>query len=225
MRTYIDCGAGVAGDMLLSAQIGLGLSVSELQDMLARSIPIKGWKLRIQKTERRMWPAWSLRVDRDRSFTSITQMLRIFQRAPVPKPVRQDAIRILKSLKQAEAQAHGHAHGLFDPKGLGRIDTLVDILGNAWGFWRLGIRAVVASPVNTGRIAPATRALLSRHRVPVYSNSPHQELATPTGVAILTHYARQFLPLKRIVIVNAGYGAGTLERQDRPNVLAIYQGK
>src|SRR5262249_41028815 len=116
--TYIDCGAGVAGDMLLGALIGLGLSPKELETVLKRAISLKGWTLQVKSVERRMWPAWSLKVVRDRAFTSSERMIDLVARAPLPPPVRRDASAILFNLQRAEREAHGHHHGHFDPKGL-----------------------------------------------------------------------------------------------------------
>src|SRR5205814_1323883 len=100
----------------------------------------------------------------------------------------------------------------------------VDVLGNAWSFWRLGIDDVTASPLNTGRLAPATVHLLKRAKVPIYSQNQTVELATPTGVAILVHLAKRFAPMPVLEIRKAGYGAGHQDTPARPNVLAIYQG-
>jgi pyridinium-3,5-bisthiocarboxylic acid mononucleotide nickel chelatase len=225
MNTYIDGGSGVAGDMLLGALLGLGLAPKELEATLKRAIPVKGWSLAVQRIERRMWPAWSVKVVRDRPVTSTERMLAAIRRAPLPVPVRHKALEILLALKAAEEEAHGHDHGHFDPKGLGRIDTLVDVVGCSWGFWKLGIQKVSASALNTGRIAPATLRLLARAKVPVFSDTAEFELVTPTGAAILTHVAQRFTPMPLLQLVKAGYGAGTLERDGKPNVLAIYQGK
>jgi len=220
---YIDCGSGVAGDMLLGALIGLGLSPRELEKMLHAVIPAKGWSLRVKAIERRMWPAWSLKVRRDRPFTSTTRMLAVLEQAPLPEPVRKRSLAILSDLLWAERQAHGHDHGKFDPRGLGRLDTLVDVIGSSWGFWKLGIENVVASPLNTGRIAPATAKLLARSKIPIFSDSSREELATPTGVAILGRIANRFGSLPKVRLAKAGFGAGTLERNGKPNVLSIYQ--
>ena len=225
VRTYIDCGSGVAGDMLLGALIGLGLSPRELEATLKTVVPLRGWRLEVKRVERRMWPAWSLRVVGDRPFESPDKMLESVKRAKLPEAVRKKSLEILMALKRAETEAHGHDHGRFDARGLGRIDTLVDVVGSAWGFWRLGIVGATASPINTGRIAPATTRLLTRARVPVFSDSSKLELATPTGVAILTHMVRRFTSLPPLILLKTGYGAGSLERDGKPNVLAIYQGK
>src|SRR5437762_13550961 len=96
--TYIDCGSGVAGDMLLGALIGLGLSPKELEAILLRVIPAKGWSLRVRSVERHMWPAWSLKVHRDRPFTSTRRMLELIRQAPLPEPVRKRAFTILSDI-------------------------------------------------------------------------------------------------------------------------------
>jgi pyridinium-3,5-bisthiocarboxylic acid mononucleotide nickel chelatase len=223
--TYLDLGAGIAGDMLLGALIGLGVSRAELSKALQRAIPLKGWSLEINSVERHMWPAQTVRVRGDRPFTSQEKMFSIIRKAELPQPVRRRALAVLTSLREAEKAAHGHAHDSFDPKGLGRIDTLVDVIGTSWCLWRLNIRDAFASELNTGRIAPATGVLIRRAKIPVYTKNSSHELATPTGVAILSHLVKRFRPLPVTQIHKTGYGAGALKLSDRPNVLVIYQGK
>lgn len=210
--------------MLLAALIGLGLPQHELQTTLREALPLKRWRLQVKPTERNMWPAWMLRVIGDRPIPSFAALLTHLQHSRLPAPVRRNAIVILEKIRRAEAKAHGHSHGRFDPRGLGRLDTLVDILGNAWGFWRMGISTVDASAINTGRMPPAARAMLTEAKASVFSDSSRQELATPTGVAIITHYARRYGPMKPMKILRAGYGAGTLQRRESPNILIICQG-
>lgn len=225
MKTYVDCGAGVAGDMLLGALIDLGLAPAELERTLQKTIPVKGWRLIVGDEERQKWPAKTFRIEGDRPFGSPEQMKRAVRQSRLPQAVKERALAMLSSLQWAESQAHGHGRGDFDPDGLGLLDTLVDVVGNAWGFWRLGIAEVTASPVNTGRMAPATVHLLARNRIPAYSLELGAELATPTGVAILSHLAQNFASLPTLEIKKAGYGAGKIDLPGRPNVLVLYQGK
>lgn len=225
MSFYIDCGSGVAGDMLLGALIGLGLSPRELEQTLQKTINEKGWKLVIAPTERQGWPAWSLKVQGDRPYGSVGKMKALARRSALPTPVKEPALAIFNALEQAEKDAHGHDHAHFDPAGLGLLDTVVDVLGCAWGFWKLGITKPTTSILNTGRIAPATAALLQRAKIPAYSENTAHELATPTGVAILSILVKRFESLAAFQIEKAGYGAGSHDRHGRPNVLAIYRGE
>src|ERR1041385_4584502 len=120
MKAFIDCGSGVAGGMILGALIGLGLSPHELERTLKLATPIKNWRLEVIQEERQMWPAWTLKVKGDRPYSSQNGMLSLIQKAPLPKMVRDQAHAILTRIQRAEEEAHGYAHGHFDPKGLGR---------------------------------------------------------------------------------------------------------
>jgi len=211
--------------MLLGALIGLGLPPEELEKILRKVIPVGGWTLKIMRVENGMWPAWSLRVIGDRPMRSPEKMVAAVRRSQLPPAVRRNSLTILSNLQRAEREAHGHAHGQFDSRWIGRIDTLVDIVGCAWGFWRLKIVRPLASSVNTGRLAPASARLFARFKVPVFSDTARLELATPTGTAILTHMVRRFGPMPRLRLVRTGYGAGTQIRDGKPNVLVISQGK
>jgi uncharacterized protein (TIGR00299 family) protein len=225
MKTYIDCGSGVAGDMLLSALVGLGLSVRELNQTLRRAIPVYGWKVVVKPTERQGWPAQSLLVEGDRFFGSGEKMKHVVRKSLLPRAVKSNAIQILDRLIAAEKKAHGaNANGEFDPDGLGLLDTLVDVLGSSWGFWRLGLEGACASAINTGRIAPATAQMLKNYKIPAYSTQSQYELATPTGVAILSVLAETFGAMPSLTIEAAGYGAGQKDIPGKPNVLAIYCG-
>ncbi len=83
---------------------------------------------------------------------------------------------------------------------IGALDTIVDIVGAALAFEYFQIQEVISSPLPVGRgwiqsghgplplPAPATLALLQG--AAVIPSDGEKELVTPTGAAILTHYAR-----------------------------------
>jgi uncharacterized protein (TIGR00299 family) protein len=224
MKTFIDCGSGIAGDMLLGALLGAGLPARELERMLQAAFRESGWHLKIGQTERQHWPAWSVQVIGDRPYGSIDKMRTCVRRAALPAPVKKNALEIFDRLELAEARAHGYAKGDIDLHGLGLLDTLVDVVGNSWGFCKLGLGKIQASPMNTGRIAPATAVMLKEAKVPVYSTQSELELATPTGVAVLLQFVKEFGPMPPMQLERAGYGAGKQDPKGRPNVVAIYSG-
>jgi uncharacterized protein (TIGR00299 family) protein len=94
---------------------------------------------------------------------------------------------------------------------------------------------VVCSPLNVGGgmvqsahglfpvPAPATLKLLGN--APVYSGPVQKELVTPTGALIATSYATEFGPIPPLTIEHIGYGAGTRENPETPNVLRILIGR
>ena len=71
--------------------------------------------------------------------------------------------------------------------------------------------------------APATVELL--RGVPIAASDVPFELATPTGAAILSTLTSEYGPLPAMTIDAVGYGAGTKELEDRPNVLRIVVGQ
>jgi uncharacterized protein (TIGR00299 family) protein len=225
MLTYLDGGSGIAGDMLLGALIGIGLSPRELERILTQALGERGWGLRIRRTERQKWPAWSVTVRGDRPYGSLQKMRSRVRRAALAPHPKKHALSILDRLEDAERQAHGKKQADFDPNGLGLLDTLIDVVGNSWALWKLGIDSFTASALNTGRVAPATAYMLQEARVPVYSSQSRYELATPTGVAILLEFAKEFKPMPELRLEKTGYGAGSQDLPGRANVLGIYQGK
>jgi uncharacterized protein (TIGR00299 family) protein len=110
----------------------------------------------------------------------------------------------------------------------------VDIVGAAVGFDLLGAERVVCSRVPTGhgsiRIAhgvcsvpaPATAELLKG--VPLVDVPVDAELTTPTGAAILKVVVDSYGRRPEMTIERIGYGAGTRDLHDRPNLLRIFVG-
>jgi uncharacterized protein (DUF111 family) len=61
--------------------------------------------------------------------------------------------------------------------------------------------------------------------VPVYSAGPQVELLTPTGALLLSDYAKTFGAMPAMRIERVGYGAGTRDFSDTPNVLRVMIGE
>src|SRR5262249_24187601 len=91
---YIDCGSGVAVDMLLGALVDRGLSVPELNKVLHQAIPLKNWKVIVNRVERQGWPARSFLVEGDRYFGSGQKMKRTIRFSRLPDPVKRTAIEV-----------------------------------------------------------------------------------------------------------------------------------
>jgi uncharacterized protein (TIGR00299 family) protein len=117
---------------------------------------------------------------------------------------------------------------------VGAVDSIVDIVGAVFGVEFLGITSIIASPLplgsgfihsQHGRIpipAPATIALLKG--VPVYHSGLPYELVTPTGAALVRGLASSFGTMPPMVVNTVGYGVGSRELSDRPNLLRIIVG-
>jgi uncharacterized protein (TIGR00299 family) protein len=60
--------------------------------------------------------------------------------------------------------------------------------------------------------------------VPVYSGSQDKELVTPTGAALLAALAERFDAMPLMQTQRIGYGAGTHELKNQPNLLRVILG-
>ena len=111
----------------------------------------------------------------------------------------------------------------------------MDITCAAVGAETLGVDEIICSPLNVGGgivkcahgtfpvPAPATLELLKN--APVYSGEIQKELVTPTGAAIVNVLVSRFTNFPRMKPEKVGYGAGTRDFKDHPNVLRLTIGE
>jgi uncharacterized protein (TIGR00299 family) protein len=136
------------------------------------------------------------------------------------------------------AQVEGHIHGVppddLHFHELGSLDTLVDVCGAFVLLDDLEIERVTCSPLPFARgftraahgvlplPAPATLALLEG--APLVGVGTEAELVTPTGAAIAATVVEEWGSLPPLTLERVGYGAGTADFADRPNVVRILLG-
>jgi uncharacterized protein (TIGR00299 family) protein len=166
---------------------------------------------------------------------SLSAIRTIIEGATISTGAKGIAIRIFEALGAAEAEIHNVPVEKVHFHEVGAVDAMVDIVCAAVGAESLGIEEWVCSPLNVGGgtvkcahgtlpvPAPATLKLLKG--APVYSSGPQVELVTPTGAAIVKVLVTRFAALPAINIEKAGYGAGTREFADHPNLLRITVGE
>src|SRR5262249_51840055 len=138
-------------------------------------------------------------------------------------------------LAEAEAAIHQMPIEKVHLHEVGELDSIIDIVGAAFAFEWAGVDDVICSPLNVGGgmvrsghgvfpvPAPATVRILGQ--APVYSGAVQQELVTPTGALIATTYASRFDTIPAMSIEQVGYGAGSRDPRETPNVLRILIGQ
>ena len=141
---------------------------------------------------------------------------------------------LFERLGQVEAAIHGTTLDKVHLHEVGALDSIVDIVGAVWALEELGVRKVSASPLNVGGgtvrsahglypvPAPATLRLLEG--VPIYSGQPQAELVTPTGALLVSGYATEFGGIPPMRVSATGYGAGSRDFHDTPNVIRVLVG-
>jgi uncharacterized protein (TIGR00299 family) protein len=166
---------------------------------------------------------------------SLKAIKQIISHAAFSDRVKQSAIAIFEALGCAEAKIHNTAIDSIHFHEVGAVDAMVDIVCAAAGAEALAVDQWVCSPLNVGGgtvkcahgtfpvPAPATVELL--RGAPVYSSGINVELVTPTGAAIVKQLANRFASFPAMTIEMAGYGAGTRDFPDHPNVLRLTIGQ
>ena len=232
---YIDCIAGVSGDMLLGALLAAGVSEAELRERLA-DLHLPGFELGAQPVQKAGIGALQVevRVTDHATERHLPEIAALLEASAVPAAIKRRAGAIFRRLGEVEAAIHGSSRDRVHLHELGGIDTIVDVVGVLTGFQLLGVERVVCSPLPLargfvdsahGRLplpAPATVALLQG--VPVTGAEVEGELVTPTGAALVTELAARFGALPAMTLRAAGYGAGRAQRAI-PNVVRLLVGE
>jgi uncharacterized protein (TIGR00299 family) protein len=166
---------------------------------------------------------------------ALPEIRRIIEKAAISSSAKQTAIKIFEALGQAESEIHNTSINQVHFHEVGAVDALVDIVCAAVGAESLAVDEWICSPLNVGSgtvkcahgtlpvPAPATLKLLSNAQV--YSSGPQVELVTPTGAAIVKTLTTRFAPFPAMKIEKAGYGAGTRDFPDHPNLLRLTIGE
>ena len=165
----------------------------------------------------------------------LTEIRAIIEKAGISSTAKATAISIFEALGAAEAEIHNTTIDQVHFHEVGAVDAMVDIVCAAVGAEALGIDEWVCSPLNVGGgtvkcahgtlpvPAPATVKLLAN--APVYSSGPQVELVTPTGAAIVKTLAARFASFPAMRIEKAGYGAGSRDFPNHPNLLRLTIGE
>src|SRR5699024_2139558 len=162
-------------------------------------------------------------------------IIKIIDKSEINSEVKNIAFKLFEKIGIAEVNIHGmnledvHFHEV------GAIDSIIDIVGTAILIDQLKIDKIKSSsiPVGGGSIdidhghypvpAPATLQILKN--IPLKQSQLQTELTTPTGAAIISTLVDEFSPLPSMKTMAIGYGAGTKDFCNQPNVLRLILGE
>ena len=171
---YLDCIAGISGDMLLGALLDLGLDLKTLRRELAK-LRLDEFALAIRRDQRRGITGTKFEVHvhehdhheeskgrkagekrhgkhghkhHGRSFSEIKGLI---ESSKLAADVKRHAVGAFHRLAVAEGKIHGIAPEKVHFHEVGAVDSIVDFVGACIGLRELGIEKVVASaPLRTG---------------------------------------------------------------------------
>jgi pyridinium-3,5-bisthiocarboxylic acid mononucleotide nickel chelatase len=238
MKTaYIDCFSGISGDMFLGALIDAGLPFDELKRVLA-TLPIGHYSLEAKKEIKNglTGTKFSVKLEHhEHAHRGLREISEIIEKGGLSAACKGRSLRVFKAIAIEEGKIHGVSPDEIHFHEIGAIDSIIDIAGAAFALEYMGIESVACSrvPLGSGFVnsghgrmplpAPATVALLKG--VPVYDAEIEAELVTPTGAALLREFAGSFGEMPPMTIESVGYGAGSKNLADRPNLLRVLIGR
>ena len=234
---WIDAPTGLAGDMLLAALLDLGVDQAVVESPLA-ALGLSG-RYRITQQEARSGGLRGVRLDvkgledqpPHRLWSEIRDQINAAALAP---SLKQRVLSVFTRLAEAEATVHGTSVEAVHFHEVGAIDALVDVVGVCAAIEALNPVGIACSPLPAGSgtvatahgllpvPAPAVLELARRHSVPLLQGGelPSGELVTPTGLALVSVLADEFVAPDLLVAEKIGVGLG--HRQlDRPNLVRL----
>jgi uncharacterized protein (TIGR00299 family) protein len=233
---YLEPVGGISGDMFLAAALDLGVSVRALEEGL-RSLELGAWHLAPSSAQRHGLTGLHVNVVLEAAAVSghrpLADILRRIDASTLPARARARAREMFEAIGRVEASIHGVGVESVEFHEVGAADSIIDVCGAALALEFLGDPLVYCAPVPLGSgtvetahgpmpvPAPATLELLEG--LPVRFEGMG-ELTTPTGAALVKVLCRVGLP-PEMVVERVGYGVGTKELPDRPNVLRATLGR
>jgi uncharacterized protein (TIGR00299 family) protein len=233
---YIDAIGGVAGDMLLGALLDAGAEPGYVRDGLEAMA--LGIELRTAVVTRHSIAAASVSIGappEPHPHRDWAQVRQILERSALPARALERAQRVFAALARAEAHVHGIKPDAVTFHEVGALDAIGDVCGIALALESLEIDELACSPLPAprgligsahGRLplpAPAVLELL--RGAPMYGVDVDAELVTPTGAAVVAALAVEFGPLPALALESVGYGAGTRELEQLPNLVRVLVGE
>jgi len=200
---YLDCAAGISGDMLLGALIDVGWPVERLRQLIAK-LRIGDVRLRVDRVSKHGVAATQVNIlsSPHQPHRGLHDLATIVMQADLPDSIQQRAIGALQLLAEAESQVHGVPVERIHFHEVGAVDTIVDVVGALVGFSELQIEEVHSSALPWSRgtvktehgilpVPPPAVALLLRD-VPVVGVEIDGETVTPTGATLARTLTKQF---------------------------------
>jgi len=233
---WLDCSAGISGDMLLGALVDAGVELSVLQEAVD-AVGVE--PVRLSATTVTRGGIGALKVDVGVTDDAATRTWRdvraLLEQADLVEQVRTTALDVFARLAAAEGRVHRVDPGDVHFHEVGALDAVADVVGAAAGLHALGLTALTASPVVLGSgttrgahgplpvPAPAVLALLTG--APVLAGPVTQEMTTPTGAALLAATVGAYGPMPAMVLSRTGYGAGGRDPHEVANVVRLVLGE
>ncbi len=234
---YLDCFAGISGDMLLGSLLDAGMPFDHLQEQLAL-LKLHDYSISSKQLTLNGLACTKVHIelDHDQPHRNLADISAIISNSALDIDIKDNSLAVFAELAAAEARVHGTAVENIHFHEVGAIDAILDIVGAAIGFAFFDIDRLVASPLPMphgfvecahGKLPlPAPAVVELCQDMEVYGVDLQQEMITPTGAAIIKALAETIGPLPPLLLEKKGYGSGNhLFEDGRPNLLRLIIGQ
>jgi len=231
---FLDAPSGLAGDMIIATLVDLGVPETVIAEAVA-ALPIAGFHIHFGTRVRSGIVAsyFDVHVDDAQPERTYAAVRAILDASKLDAPILAAAHATFRKLAESEAKVHQSPLDDVHFHEVGAIDALVDVVGSAAALAWLGAEVLV-SPLPMGRgfvkarhgvlplPPPATVECLAGFAT--YDGGLDFEFVTPTGAAIVAAHARASSRWPSMSPERVGWGSGTADLADRPNLLRAVLG-
>ncbi len=233
---YFDCFSGASGDMICASLIDAGADAGLIEQKLQK-MGLGKIKIITEEVMRKGIRARLFRYtcDAQANFKDYGQIKKFIEQSDIDGCVREKVIAAFTLLGEAESRIHGVPLSQVHFHEIGSIDTVVDIVTAMVALDVLGVDEVFSSPlaVGIGKIecehgilpSPAPATLELTKGIPLRGIPIDAELTTPTGAAIIKACAKRFGEFPAFKPIAIGYGAGSNDLEQIPNVMRFVMGE
>ena len=231
---YIECSMGVAGDMLMGALYellndedrkkftdkmnSLGIEGLHVEAVPSVKCGINGTHMNVTIDGHEELESHHAEHHHHHG-ASKHDIRHVIDAAGISENVKKNAVEVYECIAQAESRVHGKSADEIHFHEVGSKDAMADVIGCCMLIDIIGADRIVVSPVTTGfgnvRCAhgilpvPAPATALILNDVPLRAGSIEGELCTPTGAALVKHFADEFGNMPQMTVSRIGYGMGT----------------
>jgi hypothetical protein len=232
----LDIFTGISGDMTIAALLDAGASFDYLKSECSK-LNLSGYELKISKLKRSYIEATKFDViihEQPKHHTQLKNIFEIIEKSPLSEFVKVNSKKIFETIGTAEAKIHNVPLEKIHFHEVGAVDSIIDIVGACICLENIGVSKVFSTPVKLGKgqintqhgimpnPAPATLEILKDYPI-VFTNIDF-ELTTPTGAAIVKTLSGGVYDnntLGNVKIKSTGFGAGTFDIKESPNLLRV----
>ncbi len=244
MIGYLDMPSGISGDIFLGCLVDAGWPIAALRETVealhwGETFERSAWSVEQREVKKGALRATRVLVkatEAGQPHRHLSDIRALLQGSGLPTAVIQDAIAVFTRLAEAEGAVHGESAEQVHFHEVGALDSIIDIVGVCAGLHALGLQQLYAGSFplgggftwsQHGKIplpAPATLQLLAHSHAPIQAAPGPGELVTPTGAALVTHFAANRWQQPDMQLHHVAIGAGQKEFE-WPNIARLWLGE